>query len=72
MNDGNDVANITIDVASVGSKTEKKKRTNNENVAKTTTTVDIRNFFNEKTQLATERKLQKINYPKTFLWTKML
>ena len=34
MNDGNDVANITIDVASVGSKTKKKKRTNNENFGK--------------------------------------
>ena len=59
MNDGNDIANITIDVASVGSKTKKKKRTNNENVAKTTTTVDIRNFFNGKNSAGNREKAAK-------------
>ena len=59
MNDGNDVANITIDVASVRSKTKKKKRTNNKNVAKTTTTVDIRNFFNGKNSAGNREKAAK-------------
>ena len=59
MNDGNDVANITIDVASVEPKKKKKKRANNENVAKTTTTVDIRNFFNGKNSAGNREKAAK-------------
>ena len=48
MNDGSNITNITIVVASIVPKKKKKEGTDNENVAKTTTTVDIRNFLNGK------------------------
>ena len=56
MNDGSNITNITIVVASIVPKKKKKEGTDNENVAKTTTTVDIRNFFKGKSSAGNREK----------------